>query len=396
MFYVYVFIHCDFKWTTALNTHNHRAKGSANQKVSLQYIINRVTDVPFSTFTEVLSEMAVKYPKLKFEVHFYLSDAKKDFAFKQGWTIMNNENKNQIVAFVTSYKNVIVRFRNLSEIMAPTPLRYIWEYMSLTYLTFYASVYEVWRCGGIAMDLDILVKNSLYARPLESRIENILQCFNEGREVQNSNIAYDDGPKVAASTNELKIKIFFFDIFEQLMNDTSGIFGFDHNTHKNPQKVIINTNEKPMEEINSEGDKKNVTNTQGTYTDGSNLNINLTNPSTEKVSTVISDMKEANNDSFKDIIGAFNASVIPQPSRLLFLFTNNFAAPKEKKDQNTRKHLYMMRDGSFVATMSIHNPFLGKILLTTGCPRLLPEYAIEKLYMEQCSTFALCETIHIF
>lgn len=213
--------------------------------VFYHHIIPRDAYLPFSRFSEYLSHMAKKYPKLHYNVYFLIDDSWQSSISNSGhlrilkrlvpqitgtFNVMFGQTyKKDIKDFQRKYQNVNISVMYLSKYMAMTPLKYKWRTFPPNYLSFYARIYAIWQNGGIGFDLITFNNQFNQKQAIDHRLHAILQQHNDGIKSEIHNDAFKSFDTQA---NELKsfdkqendLFAMFFSMINEILNESCSFF----------------------------------------------------------------------------------------------------------------------------------------------------------------------------
>ncbi|XP_072931967.1 uncharacterized protein [Epargyreus clarus] len=356
--------------------------------------------------------------------------------FNEAYT-MSERDKQELKVFQQRYGNVNITIMPLSYYMAMTPLRYKWKMIPLYYLPFYARIYAVWAYGGIGLDL-ISFNNKFNNHQMpDRRITAIIKQHNSGIEekkyiqtlntinceeqteffnlfynlisnIFNNTYSFFDNvtfnPPVTTETNNRLVTVSRnyrnkredMEIIQknttelkrnEIVNDIINNTKIPNNIETDFYALIVNSSNNAMKVTNSSiislEVKENTTTAKQEKTikiatvAGNNLNI--TKMGTEIPHVVLfydfSVLSDGVGPSY------FLPDVFQPP---MPVFKNNFRREATKNTNKPPYFLSMTSDGVFVAATSRHHPFLGT-LLSSGCKRFNPKFAIEDTALSQCS-----------
>uniref|UniRef100_A0A2A4JDR1 Uncharacterized protein n=1 Tax=Heliothis virescens TaxID=7102 RepID=A0A2A4JDR1_HELVI len=357
------------------------------------------------------------------------------------FTKLDDNSKRDITDFERRYQNVNVTIMSLSKYMAMTPLKYKWRTIPLAYLPFYARVFSVWQNGGVAMDLNNFNNNYNNRQHDDRRITAILKQHNDGIKVEE----YTSALNKIDREEESEFFTVFYGLIHQILNETRTFLtksfpfpqvstekGITQNeplirTNRNKRDVSMPMNENNITEavshvyveiMNSTNDtdlKKNEYQTLSSSDvnlDKLNDNINdaikllqinknlsivnSTNKTEELNKTEIQTEVLNKSDTPQVVLfydfslfsdGIAPSFVLPEPLIRTDFRQNNRISEfgKSGKYGNTVAHLLSIdSEGLFVAASSRLHPFLGH-LITAGCQRMQPKFAIQDTILTQCS-----------
>ncbi|XP_045772333.1 uncharacterized protein LOC123872198 [Maniola jurtina] len=411
--------------------------------VFYHHIVSRDAYVPFSLYSEYISFMAKQYPLLHFNVYFLIDDSwqnsiqgSRHLRFLKRLvpqiaapfnSIFGQNYKKEIKEFQRRYQNVNISVMYLSQYMAMTPLRYKWRIIPPNYLSFYARVYAIWQNGGIGFDLITFNDQFNQNRAIDRRVDTILQQHNDGIKSEK----YADTFNSLDNQEESELFSTFFNIINQILNETSSFFGADSTdinvinntpivrTHRSKRDIAVNTTDISLNiEMKNHTVNENFNETVLTerIPNLHKMNISKKNSTTynwyaldEIKPPYIYDIFNVPNISnfnvdmpqvlFYDIFG-FSDEVGPSYSLLKTLAPPNLFSSRHatKQGQSKSKYVSLTPEGHFVAASSRHHPFLSH-LLSSGCHRVSPQFAIKDTLLSQCSGFLrndiYCENIRV-
>ncbi|XP_023941331.2 uncharacterized protein LOC112048152 [Bicyclus anynana] len=422
-------------------------------EVFYHHIIPRDAHVPLSIFSEYLSHMARQYPLLRINVNFLIDDSWQN-SFQDSRllsarllnrlippiarpfsSIFGLDYKREIRDFQRIYENVNISVMVLSKYMARTPLRYKWRTIPPNYLSFYARIYAIWQYGGIGFDF-VTFNNQFHRnQAIDSRLDAILKQHNDGIRTE----AYADNtfnyPEIQAQT---EIFSMFFNIVNQILNETSLFFGADNQDIKELNNTPLVRTHRIKRDIAI--NKKNTTVNFKIENRTNSNNLNHSNNITEKIKNLTKNISKENNDSnyrkgldelmnqhevfhhllrmqndsklnvdvpqvvlFYDVIG-FSDDVGPSysyPKTFAPADLVSIKGPSLKyatiQGQSKPKYLSLTPEGHFIAASSRHHPFLAQ-LFSSGCQRFSPQFAIKDTLLSQCSGIrddVYCDNIRV-
>lgn len=366
---------------------------------------------------------------------------------------IDDSRKRDIADFETRYQNVNVTIMSLSKYMAMTPLKYKWRTIPLAYLTFYARVFSVWQNGGVAMDLNNFNNNYNNRKCVDRRISAILKQHNDGIKVEE----YTNALNKIDREDENEFFTILYSLLHQIMNETRTFLTQSFPYSQITTEKVISQNE-PL--IRTSRNKREIaspingsSNKLSTISDFYVEIINSTNDTDLKKNeyqtlpssdvnlerlklSINEDFKatEINNSSVVNGINKtekLNISEVQTemmnksdtPQVVLFYDFSVFsdgAAPnmlpehlihsdfrqnavnefgKPRKYGNSGIHLLSIdSEGMFVSASSRQHPFLGH-LISAGCQRMQPKFAIQDTLLTQCSVIfkedSYCNNIYL-
>ncbi|VVD00829.1 unnamed protein product [Leptidea sinapis] len=425
--------------------------------VYYHHIVPRGSLLPFTLFSEYLSNIAGQYPYLRFNVNFLIDDSlpnaaagrsgKKSRIFNRLVpimpstinTIIEQSVMRDVRDFERRYQNVNITIMLLSRYMATTPLKNNWRNIPISYLSFYARIFNIRQSGGIGLDL--VTFNDIFHnyQEINPKITAILKQHNDGIDAKK----YTDILRSLNSESENELISMFLNVINNVLNLTCAYFnaGVRHEVNVFENKPLIRTHRSKRElRDDVKLSTKSFENLTGTTNlDNNNrtqpiCNTTQSNDTYEIVNTT--DVLKSNNltketDAVVDINEAHNfvlnstdiANELPQ--WLIFYDLSLYSdigssyllpLPSVKQDSQdiapmkitefkklarptTYNQLSLSSDGLFIAAPQRFHPFLSQ-LLSTSCKRVNPSIAIKDTFMSQCSNFlrddVYCDGIFIF
>ncbi|XP_075973187.1 uncharacterized protein LOC142974628 [Anticarsia gemmatalis] len=421
--------------------------------VFFHQILPRGSPAPIMLYSEYLSNMAYQYPLLHFHVYFLIDDSVQNayrvsrhprfinslipmpLANTYPLYKLDENSRRDLAEFQRKFHNVNVTIMPLSKYMAMTPLKYKWRNIPLNYLTFYARVFSVWQYGGVGMELCTFNNYYNNRQHIDRRISAILKQHNDGIKIED----YTNALNKIDREEESELFSIFYGLIHSIFNETRTFFS---NSFTMPQVIPENeptTKNEPLirlhrnkREVPTVGDKENdkssifvdiLNSTNATdlkkneYLVGdTEVNVNVTNAMPPvNLSFVSEPTTETNNKSeirpeplnktnqhlvlfydfslFSD--GAAPAFGMPEA----FMRSDVNQVEGKLKYGNTASSLLSLdSEGIFVAASSRLHPFLGH-LISAGCQRMHPKFAIQDTILTQCSgTFkedTYCNNIYL-
>lgn len=359
---------------------------------------------------------------------------------------LDDNSKRELADFQSRYQNVNVTIMNLSKYMAMTPLKYKWRTIPLSYIPFYARIFSVWQTGGVGMDLNNFNNEFNSHQHVDRRISAILKQHNDGIKVEEYTNALN---KIDREEENEFFTIFYGLIHQMLNETRTFLtksFPFPSITNEKvvplneplirtnrnkrevtapPAPLIIDKNNKTesvsnvyVEIINSTNDtdlKKNEYQTVA----NSNVNLHKVTANVDDTLRILQINNSNNINNINTALGGKNkseirtemmnksegpqvvlfydfsvfadgigpANILPEPLMRSDFRQNAKASDfgKPGKYGNTVSHLLSIdSEGLFVAASARLHPFLGH-LISAGCQRMHPKFAIQDTLLTQCS-----------
>ncbi|CAB3230035.1 unnamed protein product [Arctia plantaginis] len=406
-------------------------------------IIPRGSSPPIMLYSEYLSNMAFKYPMLNFHVYFLIDDSVQNsyraprnarfintlipislstsFPFYK----LDDTTKREISEFQRKCHNLNVTVMPLSKYMAMTPLKYKWRSIPIPYLSFYTRVFSVWQYGGVGLDLCTFNNYYNNRQDVDRRISIILKQHNDGiKPEEYTNALY----KIDCEEESEKFFSLVYGLISSIFNETRTFFSKSFQFSRIDPEKDTNYKTEPLirthrnkRDVSSEPPKNNDTD----FNSVSFVILNSTNvtdikkgeysTSLEKVDNINkSTIASQGNDSFildninlegwnksdtnrsdhPQLVLFYDFSVFSDgmgPSFIMpdtFVGSDNSQPGKETKlVQNVNTGSYLLSldpEGLFIAASSRLHPFLGH-LISAGCQRMHPKFAIQDTLLTQCS-----------
>lgn len=376
-------------------------------------IVPRGSEVPFVLYTEYLSNIATKYPLLKFNVIFLVDDIYPELArgvnrhhpayqsrfynYK-----LDDFGKEPYNEFIRRYQNVNVTIVSLSKYMAKTPLKYKWRLIPQAHLSFYARVYSVWRNGGIGMDLRSFNNNYHNGQFADSRIDAILGQHNDGINPTTYTKALNKIDQDEASA----IFNMFTGIINNFLNETRSFFNrplpfISFNSNENSSLVRTHRSKR---ELHNLSELSTIVESSYSPRDFYNIDIVLNETTTDKQDKTkigdfstfattaneksnITDLKInktiINGSETRQMVMFYDFSIMSDS--LVNPFSPLFTQKSSVVSKKTVPHLLSIdTEGTFIAASSKLHPFLGH-LSSAGYFGIHPKYAIQDAFLTQCS-----------
>lgn len=296
----------------------------------------------------------------------------------------------------------------LSKYMAGTPLRYKWRTIPTSYLPFYARVFSVWENGGIGIDLSLQNLNDDLSLS-SKRKAIILKQHNDGINPE----AYANALNKIDTEIESPIFAVIFGFVNHFLNETCSfinrtltfapaaeesmpdILSRNHRAKRDISNYSIETTYLPNVSNSSAENVVQENNSNLVVPSGLELmnndfplNVNHSKPNATSASQVVLFY------DFQIVTDNMGPSyVLPEP-----LVASEFEPTGIVKSRGGRDvkrspspspvaHLLSIdAEGTFVAASSRLHPFLGH-LISSGCQRMAPKFAIQDVLLTQCSGF---------
>lgn len=194
--------------------------------VYYHHLVPRGGFVPFKLYSDFLSNVAEKYPYLRFYVFFLIDDSIYPYPIPlrlsrlyPNSNFFEDFNNRDMKDFQKRHPNVNITVIPISKYMAQTPLKYKWRTIPTTFLPFYARIYSVWKNGGIGMDLDTFNKQFVSQQRINRRVSAIIKLHNDGAKPE----IYADIFSADEHDDESTMEI-LCGMVQQILKDTRGFF----------------------------------------------------------------------------------------------------------------------------------------------------------------------------
>lgn len=410
--------------------------------VFYHHIIPRGSSPSITLYSEYLSNMALQYPLLNFHVYILIDDSIQNshraprharfinalipMPLSTSYTFfkLDDTSKREINEFQRKSHNINVTVMPLSKYMAMTPLRYKWRSIPIPYLSFYTRVFSVWQYGGVGLDLYTFNNYFHNRQDVDRRITIILKQHNDGIKPEEYTKALY---KIDCEEESEKFFSLVYGLISSIFNETRTFFSKSFQFSRIAPEKDANYKTEPL--IPTHRHKRDVSsaspnNNDTDFNSVSFVSSNSTNvtdlknyeysTSLEKVDSLKISTALQGNDSF--IFNNINlegsnrsdTNKSDHPQLVLFydfsVFSDGMGPPfitpdafvssnsnqpgKESKSvQNVNTVSYLLSldpEGFFIAASSRLHPFLGH-LISAGCQRMHPKFAIQDTLFTQCS-----------
>ncbi|XP_041978462.1 uncharacterized protein LOC121732594 [Aricia agestis] len=399
----------------------HKYESKPTGEVYYHYVLPRDNSVQFKTFTNYLSFMATEYPLLNFNVRVLIDNAPQSPIYKIPKKSLFSEtffpeytgsvryvfiknNDRDIQELQRKHPNVKVSVLCLSKYTAKTPFQYNrWRSIPSIYLPFYVSAYEVWKNGGIGLNL--LTENQRFhlMRRIDFKLDTLLKQHSKSVDLTK----YTQALEKIDVIDEREFFALFFDAFNEIPRMMIQTINFGIASDNGNLRPVQMTSVKVKRSISSNEILENTPNDTKTNISYIKTHDTINKENESNDTTQINNTTDVNNNT---VIIQNNSGIVKEHaypnneillrntpiqynfhkyeiSRLLdnipaFVDIENTPDLYNKKNYQNN-YLTLSSDGTVVAAYSRNHQFLSKMLFKPR-PHLSPRYVISNTLHQSC------------